>query len=70
MNDIYFKEEHMPCRIRAYVAEDVEGDYTVVVNDYLSDEALQRAVKHELAHIKNADTYSDEHFSTLERLLG
>jgi hypothetical protein len=69
MNDIYYREEHMPCRIRAYVAEDVEGDYTVVVNDYLSDEALQRAVRHELAHIGNSDLHSEEYFSVLEKAL-
>jgi hypothetical protein len=41
----------MPPRIKSYVAEDADGDYTVTLNDYLSDEALQRKIKYELTHI-------------------
>jgi hypothetical protein len=44
--------------------------FSAVVNDYLSDEALQRAVKHELAHIGNKDLRSEEYFSELEVTMG
>jgi hypothetical protein len=67
MNDIFFRMARLPYHIRAFVLEDTEGDYTVTLNDHLSDEALHRAVKHELAHIHNGDVESEEHFSALEK---
>jgi hypothetical protein len=46
--------------------EDTEGDYTVTLNDHLSDEAMLKAAEHELSHIGEGDTRSEEHFSALE----
>jgi TnpA family transposase len=56
----------MPYKCAAVLMEDSDGDYNIYVNDYLSDEALQRKIKHELRHIENGDAKSDECFSVLE----
>ena len=45
----------MPCSIRAFTRSDVNGDYDIIINADLSDEAKLRAYKHEMLHILNND---------------
>lgn len=55
--------------IDALTKENVDGSYTIFVNNHLSDERAKRAILHEIFHIKNNDFSSFQHASILERML-
>ena len=53
MNDIYIRiMPNMPSRVRGFVQEDEAGNYTIFINEALSPEARDKAVRHELGHIR------------------
>lgn len=66
MNDIFFRPFNGPLSVRGFVYEDKNGDFTVFVNDDLSDEAKDRVRKHELDHIKKGDLRSEQSGSVLK----
>ena len=55
----------MPPRIKAYTCRVFEY-YTIMVNEYLSDEVKLREVRHELDHIENDDFDKDESVNEIE----
>lgn len=66
MNDIFFRPFLGPLSVRGFVYEDKDGDYTVFINDDLSDEAKARVKEHELEHIKRGDLQSELTGNTLK----
>lgn len=52
---IRLKELQLPAAVRAFTVPDLNGDYDIIVNADLSDEAKLKAFKHELSHILNND---------------
>ncbi len=48
----------MPCSVKAVTAMDEEGYCNIYVNSKLSLEAQQKAVKHELVHIRKDDFHN------------
>lgn len=66
MSDVFFRQFHGPLSCRGFVLPDAEGDYTVFVNDSLSDELKQETVQHELQHIQLGHLDSDLPASVLE----
>ena len=42
---------HMPMSIKAFVHEDMDGDYTILINEALSIQQRYEAFVHEMNHI-------------------
>ena len=55
----------LPPEIKAYTAR-VNGYYTIIINDNLSDQARLRAYNHERNHINNGDFSSQEKADFIE----
>lgn len=55
----------LPPDIKAYTAY-VNGYYTIVINDNLSDQARLRAYYHERIHISNGDFYDNNKADFIE----
>lgn len=49
----------LPLTIKAFTVPDIDGDYDVIINADLNDEAKERAFRHELSHIHNNDFEND-----------
>lgn len=59
----------LPPEIKAYTTY-VNGYYTIVINDNLSDQARLRAYLHELNHILNEDFFKEETANQIETTSG
>ena len=59
----------LPSYIRGLSRQDVNGDYTILINANLSDEAKRRAFLHEMGHIKNEDFLDEEEAYKIEERL-
>ncbi len=57
MGDIIIRYISMPASIRAYTLTDHNDDYNVYVNDALNSIEQQKAINHELRHIKGDHFY-------------
>lgn len=57
----------MPSRVRSFVHETIDGDYTVFLNGKLSAEMQREAYEHELDHIKHHDFDSDQKADQIEK---
>lgn len=57
---IVCKLEDMPTKIRSFVRENANGDYTVVLNAKLSAESQRERYRHELRHIERGDIDEQE----------
>lgn len=55
----------LPSTIKAYTAR-VNGYYTIVINESLSEQARYRAYTHEIHHIENDDFFSNESADSIE----
>lgn len=55
MEEINLQYLKLPYTVEALCAENIDGSYTIIVNDRLSPERQKEAVLHELEHIKNDD---------------
>lgn len=55
MPDINIVFTEMPCTIKAFVVNNPDFTYTIVLNSCLSHEQNLRSYTHELAHILNGD---------------
>ena len=45
----------MPLTVRAFTLPDANGDFNIYLNEDLSAEAMERALKHEKLHIQRND---------------
>ena len=66
MNDVFYRQFQGPLSIRGFVIPDADGDYTVFVNDALSEELKQETIRHEQSHIALGHLESEEMASDLE----
>lgn len=57
--DLHFMTIPMPLTINGFVAED-QGNFYVVINSIISDEAQKKAIKHELLHLLKNDINNDD----------
>ena len=64
---IFIREMKMPLTIRAFTVPDANGDYNIYINNDLSEEAKEKSLKHEKAHIENNDFGSDELARKIEK---
>ena len=55
----------LPSNIKAYTAR-VNGYYTIVINESLSEQARYRAYSHEIHHIENDDFFNPESADSIE----
>lgn len=47
--------EDLPHKVKAFVTQDYNGFYTIVINHHISYYDAQEAIKHELQHLMNKD---------------
>lgn len=52
METIYIRGVELPLTVKGITVTDADGNYNVYINLLLSEEARDRAVKHELVHIE------------------
>jgi hypothetical protein len=66
MDDIHVRLLKLPSTVYGVTVRDENGDFNVYINSNLSAPARDRALKHEMKHIKRGDFYSDDCIETLE----
>ena len=54
---IHVYEEKMPYTVKALVTPGENNEYTIYLNQVLSDRAKEEAIKHEIQHIKKSDLH-------------
>ncbi len=59
MDDIFIHELQLPMCIHATTLPDSNGDFTILLNSLLCRKAKQKALEHELVHIKKDHFYDD-----------
>lgn len=60
MNDVFVRHrQDLPYSMRGLVLLDENGDYNIYVNPHLSVVEQNKAIKHEMAHIRNGDFSND-----------
>lgn len=59
MNEIFYRLVDLPTSVRGFTIPDENGDYNIYINSNLSDELLDKTVKHELEHIQSGDFEKD-----------
>lgn len=52
---IVCKLEDLPTRIRSFVKQNADDDYTIIINARLSAESRRERYLHELRHIRRGD---------------
>lgn len=57
----------LPCAVKALVCYDGEGFPNIYVNARLSREEQEKAVAHEIRHIRRGDAYSAASIQAVER---
>lgn len=57
----------LPHDVKGFVAESC-GEYTVLLNSRCTFEQNQKTYLHELEHIENDDTYSDDSADSIEHM--
>lgn len=58
----------MPYTINGVTVEDAYGFYNIYINSLLSYKEQQKAIKHELTHIKRDDFYSTKPLQYIENI--
>jgi hypothetical protein len=56
--DYYIRYIDLPCRVNAITVMDDNGFYNIYVNARLDYDTQQKAIKHELTHIRRDDFYN------------
>lgn len=67
--DLRIVRVKMPIRVHGYAVKSCQPDgdfYTAIINEDLSEEATQRAVLHEIQHVKEDDFTSEYSVSEIE----
>ena len=54
-DDIYLYEDKLPDNVNAMVMPGNNGDYTICLNQSLSDDAKKIVIEHEKQHIRDND---------------
>ena len=67
MGDIIIRYVRLPASIRAYTLTDDNDDYNVYVNSALNSIQRQRAIDHEIRHIKGDHFFRDSDVATDEK---
>jgi len=49
----------LPMSVKAFTFPDRDGNYYILINDRLSDEAAEKAYMHEIKHIGDEDFLKD-----------
>lgn len=57
----------MPLSVRGFTREDANGEYTIVINALLNDEARAKTLEHELSHIKRNDFAKESKATEIEK---
>ena len=63
---IFIRLVRLPSTVYGVTVKDENGDFNVYINSDLSKSAQDRAIEHELKHIRRGDFYSDENITILE----
>ena len=56
----------LPCSVKAVTALDEDGCFNIYLNSKLSREEQQKAIKHELVHVRKDDFCNDTDIHTCE----
>ena len=67
--EIIFRTINAPLCCRAFTLIDKDGIYNVYVNEDLNFEAQERAIRHELEHIRQGHLESELPVEILERMV-
>lgn len=57
----------LPLTIKGFTRPDMDGDYDVIINADLSDEAKLKAYRHEMQHILNND-FENRHTAPVDSI--
>ena len=68
--DVFVRLISMPSSVKGVTLPNLDGTYSVYINDCLSAEMQQRTLEHELCHIEHDHLYSNEPVAAAERLAG
>ena len=66
MGEVIIRYLDMPCSAKGLVREDAEGDYNIYINSRLPVDVQEKALRHELNHIKNYDFDRDKPIEDIE----
>lgn len=66
VGEVFYRTFHGPLSCRGFVLTDADGDYTVFVNEDLSDEMKRETIQHEQQHIVLGHLASERPASELE----
>lgn len=64
--DLHFKSFPMPQKVKGFLKNN-DGNFLIVVNSNISQEAQKKAIEHEVNHLVRDDLYSDDELSEIER---
>ena len=67
MGDIFIRYVRLPASIRAYTLTDHNDDYNIYVNSALNSIQRERAIEHEIRHIKGDHFYRNSDVATDEK---
>lgn len=59
-NNIFVRSVPLPEAVRAVVLPNDDGTFDIYINSTLPDEVQQRALNHELEHIRRDHFYNDD----------
>ena len=64
--DVYVTVCALPSHVKGLIKETKRGT-VILINEYLSDREKQRALDHELEHLRKDDLHSDKTIEEIER---
>lgn len=68
MDQIIVRYIDLPAKMKGFVKVDCDGDYNIYININLGYFEQQKALDHELKHIKNGDFYNANDILDVENL--
>jgi len=68
MGNVIIRLADMPCFVRGQVIEDEEGDYNIYINENLSWEMQEEALRHEMCHVERQDFCGEFCIEDIERV--
>lgn len=60
MDDVIVRLTRLPHKAEGTTTVDEDGDYNVYLNTEIGDEKRQKALHHELSHIRNGHFYDEK----------
>ena len=67
MGDILTRIIELPATVSAMTVVDENGDYNIYINAALTREAADRALRHEMAHVRGGHFEADKPVAECER---